>query len=152
MRNIWIVVANTSEAKIYQSQHLPRSLEPVETLQHPLAHAKKSDLVSDRLGEHQGRTPGGQRAPGSTYEPSVDPKQTEAVRFARRVADFLNKARRYNQYQELILVAPAQFQGLLNYYCDDHVLALVTAHAQKDYTQLKERELKQHLEELVRLH
>lgn len=145
---IWVLVANASEAKLYAAPFLGKELSLIEEFSHPESRNKGSDLTSDKVGHYQSNSGVGS-AHGAFVEPT-DPKQFEAVRFAHELANRLEKGRTSNLYAKLVVIAPPQFHGLLKKECNGHIQNLVMHYVDKDYTKLTEGELVSMLEELPR--
>ena len=136
MQNTWILVANASEAKLYQNAKRFAPLELVKEFHHPESRNKGSELASDRPGHAQSKGTG-----HGAFVEATDPKSFEIGRFAKELANELEHGRTANSYARLVLVASPQFLGQLNGSLNDHVRKLVSANIQKDYTRLAEQEL-----------
>src|SRR3990167_1618558 len=113
MSHVWILVANASEAKIFQVNRLKflmgkEPLKFVIAFAHPESRKKDLDLTSDKLGHYQSSRAGS----GSFVEPT-DPKKYEAESFAREIAAKLDEARVANKFESLILVVSPRFLGML---------------------------------------
>ena len=145
---IWVLVANSSEAKLYSAHVLGKDLRLIDEFSHPESRNKGLKLTSDKVGHYQSSSTVG-TAHGSFVEPS-DPKQFEAERFAHQLANTLEKGRTSNLYKKLVVVAPPHFHGLLKRECNGHIQDLVMHYVDKDYTKLTERELATLLDELPR--
>jgi len=63
------------------------------------------------------------------------PREVEAQRFARELAELLRLARTRNEYDKLVLVAAPAFLGELRGVLDNTVAGSVRAAVAKDYTQ-----------------
>lgn len=137
MKSTWILIANSSEARLYKSEKPFHEIKLLKEFSHPESREKVLDLVSDGLGRYN--VPVSSR--GGIYEEPSNPKQVEADRFARELAEKLNKGRIKNQYSNLIIIAPPQFHGLLNKHFNNHVLNLIKTTLEKDYTKVKEHDL-----------
>ena len=100
MSRIRIVVADQAEAIFYDTASLRARPKEVARISDPLAHQHNRDFSSDR--------------PGRSYESfgsarhaiagENDPRQQEAVRFAKRISRRLDTARRSDEFDELIVV------------------------------------------------
>ncbi|MDH4274432.1 MAG: host attachment protein [Gammaproteobacteria bacterium] len=145
MATTWILVANASEARLFESTKLSQGIDLTKEFAHPESRAKGSTLASDRPGAFQS-----QGAHGSFAEPS-DPKQYEAERFAKELAKELEAGRTANRYERLILVASPHFYGVLKGHLNSHLSAMVTIHISKDYTKLAAKEVLEHIREHVRI-
>lgn len=143
MENTWILVANASQATLYnlvshESSKQKLELEVVEQFNHPDSRKKDVDLVSDRSGEYQSK---GGTGSGSFTE-RTDPHQHEAAVFARDLIQFIEKGRTANKFKTLFLVAGPHFMGLLRKCIDEHQLSKITIHeVLKEYIQEKPQEL-----------
>jgi protein required for attachment to host cells len=142
----WILVANASSARILVNEGPKKGLRLLHDLQHSASREKASDLVSDRPG-HYKATGNGHGAYGAT----IDPKKNEANRFAHEIVQILDRARRDNNYQRLILVAPPTFMGLVNACINNQLTALVSDRIEKDYTKTSDKEIMRHLEHCIYL-
>ena len=142
MTTTWILIANASEAFLYTS---PRAklfngnaeLSLISRFDHPESRQKGLNLVSDKLG-HNGH---------GTFVEASEPKQLQAEHFARELAVMLEEGRVSNQFQDLIIAAPAKFRGLLHKYINDQLGQLLSVNIDKDYTKDKVGILVKHLQE-----
>jgi len=142
MTTIWILIANASEASIYTSPKAKlfngnTSLSLITHFTHPQSREKDSDLVADKLG-HSGH---------GTLVDASDPKQLEAEIFAKELLEELEKGRIKNLFDDLMIVAPPKFSGLLNQYINGQLDQMLSLNIQKDYTKDKEQTLIAHLKE-----
>lgn len=141
MSATWILVANSSTARLYVNQGPKKGLSKVRDFEHAESRGKGSELVSDRPGHNRGHGNG-----HGAFNPGMEPKQNEANHFAIELAKELEKGRAASHYQRLILVAAPAFMGMLNSHIGAHVKGLVTDSFEKDYTKANEKELAGHLE------
>lgn len=146
MTTTWILVANASSASLYMNNGPKQGLEKIRTYEHAASREKASDLVSDRPGHFKSAGNG-----RGAYVPPTDPKQNEAQQFALELTRELEHGRTSNEFQRLILVAPAQFMGLIKSNTGSALRNLVSDHFEKDYTKLDERTLTGHLESCIYL-
>jgi protein required for attachment to host cells len=136
----WIIIGSASEAHWYTYDHKKfqngnLKLELMASYENPSNHKKEDDLVTGRSGSYQA-----QNAHGS-FAPASDPKEVEADRFAKHMADLLNTARLEQKFDKLVLIFPPHFYGLFNKHVKKEILPLVYVVIQKDYTQLPIKEL-----------
>lgn len=136
----WIMVANSSQAKLFANRGPHKGLELIKEMHHPQSREKAANLVSDRVGNFKG---------SGSYAQATDPKQHEAERFASEVAHELEAGRINHAYEKLILVASAPFMGLINERMSHQVKQKVSESINKDYTHLPVKELSGHLESYV---
>jgi len=145
MPNItWVVVANSSRARVYENRGAGSGLAALQAYEHPESRAKGIDLVSDRPG-HTASDRGSRTA----LEPDTDPKRNVQEHFARELAQALEQGRVENRYQDLVLVASSPFLGILRSQLPKQVNARVRELLDKDYTALAERELAAELGAIV---
>ena len=146
MTTNWILVANSSTARIYSNNGPKKGLKLVKELNHPESRQKSADLVSDRPGHMQGFGNGhGSRQPATT------PKEHEIEKFAQEIAKELDHGRSTNDFERLIVVASSPFIGTLNGRLSGHVRDMVSDSVEKDYTRVNDRELVGHLEHCIYL-
>jgi len=108
MKHDWILIANATRARLLQQERNDRVTE-LEAFDHPQSRSKISDLVDDRAGhESTDRSYG-----GTSYQPRTDPKQKEHQRFARELAEFLERQAQSGSYRSLAVFASSPFLGEL---------------------------------------
>lgn len=137
----WILVANASEAKIFKTPRAKLfnggcSLELVTDIFYPDSRLKESELTTTLSGH-------------KNILETADPKWHEHEKFARVVVDLLEDARTKQHCQDIIVVAPAGFYGLLNRYFRWPLKRLVSAKIEKDYTKLKPAKLSAMISEQI---
>jgi protein required for attachment to host cells len=139
----WVVVADEAIARILRWDDDTETLEPVEELTDPGAHARGQDL---RRAAHGRRTPAASGAQHSvTASAGIDESHQEADQFARRVARHLEQAWHVHRFQSLQLAAAPRFLGLLRKALDPQVLAGVSGSVDKDWTHARNDEIARNL-------
>ena len=138
----WIMVANASQAKLYENQGPKKGLQLVKELVHPESREKAANLVSDRIGNYQG---------SGSYSQHTNPKHHEMERFAHEIAHELEDGRVKNAFERLVLVSSTPFIGMLNQRLTPHVQGKISHSVEKDYTKLEAKELASHLADFVML-
>ncbi len=105
----WILLADRSRAVVLHA--LPDGMRPFPVLASYI-HAEGRLRPQDRDSDVSGRVqhPGGAR---STVEPHEDRWHVEARRFARQLADTLEKEHGQQRFERLVVIAPAPFLGVL---------------------------------------
>lgn len=128
----WIVVANASKLKIfasssplYQSKH---DFSFIQELDHDKSRLKSHDLGDDRPGRYKTHDSG-----GSAYQPAMDIKDVEKIQFAKEIAATLKQAKNSDQYEQILLVIPKQFYGILKTHLDNHVADSIYKLIYKDF-------------------
>lgn len=139
MRKIWVVVANSSTAKIYVNN--AHKLVEKKSLEHIESHLRDQDLVSDAPGEttslmSYGPHPMAQKTP---------PRVKERHLFGDQVVDFLEKGLKAGEFERLYLIANSAFLGYLRQILSEHVRKLIALEIPKDLTHLKPEEIREYL-------
>lgn len=145
MKNTWLLVANGSEARLFETEFRPKELHLLQEFSHPESREKGAELSSDKSGHYQGDAGTGASTQGAFNE-SSDPKEYEMERFAGMLMKQLEAGRNANSFQHLIVASSPKFHGLLNKKMNSHISRLVDKHINKDLTSFREDEL------LARLH
>jgi protein required for attachment to host cells len=140
MKNTWLLVANGSEARLYETEFRPKELVLLQEFNHPESREKGAGLASDKFGHFQGDAGTGASTQGSFSEPT-DPKEYEIERFAGELVKALEAGRNANSFQHLVIASSPKFHGRLNKKMNAHLSKLVDKHINKDLTSLNEREL-----------
>jgi protein required for attachment to host cells len=143
MSRIRIVVADQAEAIFYDTPSLQAPPKEVAHISDPLAHQHDRDFSSDRPGRSY-ESVGGQR---HAIERENDPRQREAVRFAKRISRRLDEARRKGEYDELIVVAGPPFLGLMRKELSRPTRERVVHEIRKDLVHGPVEALRRHLPE-----
>jgi len=137
MTTTWIIAADSSRARILQVTDRDEHLDEIEDLLNPEGRVHDRELISDAHPRFHGA--GG---PGSDREEmSATEHATEL--FAKRVGEYLDKARSAHRYDRLHLVAPPKFLGQLRKELDKEVQKLVAEELPKDLSWLNAREIEQ---------
>lgn len=139
---IWVATANANTCRIYNYDKNHSTLSLLKEITHPEMKLKTSDtLTTDRPGHYQ--TSESARA---AYSPHMDAKEIEIDNFSREIVEELDKGRKTNSYEKLILIASPHMHGLLNHHLNNHVKERVINNIQKDLQHLNDRELLDFLE------
>ncbi|MEA1988395.1 MAG: host attachment protein [Pseudomonadota bacterium] len=109
MKPIWILVADSSAARIFTTEHSASDLIEVEDFFHYEALQQEGDLVSDSPGRGHDSISGGNHA----FTGEVSPKEQESIEFAKRIAKQLNDELNQNKFEKLFVIAAPNFLGKL---------------------------------------
>ena len=137
----WVVVADAARARFFSVEDKMAGLAEIMDLSHSESMQHASDMASD--------------APGMTsvkgmhskfgMDEIVSPKEEEAIRFAKQVADTLYQ--RLADYERLYLMVAPHFLGLLRKDLDKAVQAKIVAEIDKDLTHHRVEDIRAHLPE-----
>lgn len=141
MKKTWVVVADSSRAKIYQIDGARGPLEEVEALVHPEARVHDQQLTSDLPGRTFDSNGQGRHA----MEPPTTPKENEAMVFAREVCNRVKAARVSGEAESFIIAAAPSFLGLIRNTLDAATKARVTMEIDKNLVRMKPDEIRSHL-------
>jgi protein required for attachment to host cells len=145
MRNTWIVVTDSTRARIFSHDKKGQALLMVKEMRHPESRMHGSELEADRPGtSFQSKGPG-----KHAMSQQVSPKEHEAWKLSKELADALDHARMEDKFDQLVLVAAPRFLGNMRKTLSDQVNRLVTAELDKNIAHLPENEILAHLPESV---
>ncbi|KPK55490.1 MAG: hypothetical protein AMS22_04110 [Thiotrichales bacterium SG8_50] len=138
---IWVVAADAARARIFSADTPQGGLREVTDLVHPESRAHARDAASDEPGTTFDRMGQGQHSMGK----KVEPKDEEALRFAKELATMLDSARTAGQYDRLYVVASPRFLGVLRDALGESTRKLVAADIDKNLVAHKVEEIRAHL-------
>jgi protein required for attachment to host cells len=141
MITTWVVVAESSRAKLFAWDKPSAPLRELEDLTHPESRLHEQELTTDLPGRAFDSAGEGRHAMGQV----VSPKQEEAVRFAKTIGDRLESGRVEGCFEKLILVAAPQFLGLLRDSLSDNTKKLVVKEINKNLVQHDAAEIRSRL-------
>jgi protein required for attachment to host cells len=141
MQNTWVLVAESSRAKLYTVNGRLAPITEIEALVHPEGRMHEGDLVSDSAGSDGGSVGQGRHV--------IDSKNTardhESLEFARTLASRLDSGRNNGDFDKLILVAPPEFLGHLRGNLSKEVLSMVSRQVDKNLVQKPAEVLRNYL-------
>lgn len=132
----WVVIANSSDCKIYECNKNTKECEFIYEVEHPLSRLKPREINRDRPGHYKSRT-----ANRGSYGESSWTHQVVIDDFAREVAELLDYGRIHHAYDELLLVSPAKMYGSIYGHMSKQVASMLTETIQKNLANLTENEL-----------
>ncbi|MGD8593518.1 MAG: host attachment protein [Gammaproteobacteria bacterium] len=137
----WVVVAESSRARIFSLEKVKGPMDEILTLDHPDSRAHEQELTSDLPGHAFDSGGQGRHALNS----SVEPKQQETIAFAKQIAEHLNAHRKAGDYDKLVIFAAPAFLGLLRERLNDQTNKLVVHESNKNLVQLDVDKIRDHL-------
>jgi protein required for attachment to host cells len=142
----WVVVADEAIARILRWNDSGDTLEPVEELTDPDAHASGQDLRRDAYGRRASTGAGAQRlGAGTTASAGQSEQHQEAEVFARRVAQHIEQAWHQHRFNGLQIAAAPRFLGLLRQSLDPQVCDALQGDIDKDWVHAGNDEIAHHL-------
>jgi protein required for attachment to host cells len=138
-RKIWVLVSDGARAKFYR--YSAHQLEPALDYELIMDHRPSYEGARDKPGrglkaDHVSR---------HTFDPPTDWHEHQKEKMAMRLGELLEKESQKQTFDELIMIAPPKFMGLLRLHLSQAVQDKVTTHITKDLTHLNEKELKKHV-------
>ncbi len=104
MKLTWILVADSSRARIFKAEN-SSSLDEIEGLSHPEGQMHEQDLTSDLPGRDKDQVGSGKHS----FQAQVEPKQQEAITFAKRIATHLDESYSAKKFEQLMVIASILF-------------------------------------------
>jgi protein required for attachment to host cells len=141
MMKTWVVVAESSRARLFSVVNRVSPLSEVEDFCHVEGRAKDQDMDSDRPGRAFDSMGENRHA----MDRSVDAKRHEAEMFAKRIAERLEAGRVEGRYTQLILIAAPEFLGVLRHNLNPGTAKLVSSPIDKNLVQKSETEIRHYL-------
>ncbi len=143
-----LVIAGESEARFYDVENYDAPLALAAKLTDPKAHLHDRDFKSDRPGRvYDHASSGGRRGATAHHATGGErrPRKHEAVLFARQIAAELERARRDNRFDRVILAAGPPFLGVLRAALQKVFHSELAAEVPKDLVHEPEIQLRAHL-------
>ncbi len=141
MSGTWIIVADSSRARIFKPIRQGQALEQVVEFLHPAARAHKRDLTTDRPGRTFDSEGPGRHA----MSEHVSPKQHEAWKLCKELANHIETARAQGKFDHLVLVAGPAFLGALRKTLSDHTSRLIVNAQDKNLAHMDTQAILKHL-------
>jgi protein required for attachment to host cells len=133
-----VIVADNARARIFASGTAINQLQELEGFAHPEAHLSNIDLV----GDSSGRSVDGHGA----LEPATDARMVEEQAFAKLLGKHLKELHNQQHFEQLILIAPPRFLGLLRKELASPLDKLVTQSIDKDLTTASLEQIMEYLQ------
>ncbi len=143
MPKTWVLVADSSRARIFFADTPSSPLVEVKTLTHPASRQHEQNITSDLPGRQNGRGLNGSNRHAMDAE--TEPKRQEAITFAKQITQYLNQAYNKNKFRQLIIVAAPSFLGLLRDRLNNTTQRSLTLQLDKNLTRKKPEEIRKHL-------
>lgn len=141
MSTTWILVADGGRARVFELAESGKKLAEVACYTNLDAHLPGKEITTDRL-------PSVNESMGCTrhaIEPHTTLREKIADRFAHTLNAALDRGRQEHRYENLVIVAPPRFLGVLREIMDKPVRDRVVEEIHHDYTSLPIAELRQRL-------
>lgn len=141
MKPTYVLVADSTHARLFTAESPSSPLYELETLNNPEGRLHERDITSDLPGKSNGSA----GAAGHTYEDETDPKEQLAVNFAKRIAKYLEERRNSRHFEQLLVVSAPAFLGELRSQFSSQLSKLICFELAKNLTTRSNEEIRQHL-------
>ncbi|MCZ7563454.1 MAG: host attachment protein [Burkholderiales bacterium] len=143
MASTWIVVADSSSARIFAAPTPTGGLEELESFAHPEGRMRAQELTSDLPGRAFDSVGAGRHA----MESEVGPRAQATTVFARRLAAHVGSARARGEIERVLVAAPPEFLGRLRDALDDATRRAVEAEFPLNLVKLSAAQIRARLPE-----
>ena len=141
MKPNFILIANATHARLLQYER-GSPMVILESFEHLKSRSKISDLADDRAGHESMDSTFG----GAAYPPRINAKKKEHMRFARELADHLERQAQQGGYRSLVIFASSPFLGELKTELGSVTARLLSSTHDLDLTSFGLTELEQRVE------
>jgi protein required for attachment to host cells len=142
MSETWVVIADSSQARLFSLEEPGGALQPLKGLCNPDSRLRESQLVTDQQPGQSFNSGGrGRHAMGE----AVSPQEHEAMTFAKELADKLELARAQGRVDKLVIAAAPAFLGELRKKLSDQTARIVSEEIDKNLAQMSVAEIREHL-------
>lgn len=137
----WIVVANKTEAKIFEYANKKNSvIKYVMKLENPRGRLRSIDINSDKPGTFLGLTSHGTRLVNEE-----SPTDRIAQEFAKKVVEFLEEEQRKRQFDDLVIISNPHFIGRMRGLYSKELSQAIQREVIKDLGPITTHELQERL-------
>ncbi len=141
MDKTWVLVADSARARLYTMPDRRGALREREDFVHPESRLHDQELTSDLPGRTFDSAGQGRHA----MSDAMSPKKHEAVTFAKALARHLESERVNGHLDELIVIAPPAFLGLLRDELSESCEKLVVETISKNLVKETTESIRDHL-------
>ncbi|WP_031432754.1 host attachment protein [Methylomarinum vadi] len=142
MHKTWIIAAESSQARFFTVPSKKEPLEELPEMLNPASKIHESELTTDLPGRTVTSGPTGNK---HAMEPHTSPKEQATITFAKQIAEKVEKARVQGELEQIILVCPPKFLGLLRDNLSDQSKKMVIKSLDKNLVSHSEEEIRKQL-------
>ena len=141
MSTIWILVAESSRAKLFSAETPTGEITEVEDWAHPESRLHEREITSDLPGSNAAHS----GASHHSLDDKTSAKEQEEIYFAKEISEKLEQARNSHQYKKLLIAAAPDFLGVLRKNLGQGVKDLVSQEIDKNLAHMSTAEIRTHL-------
>lgn len=134
MKKLWVLVANSSNAKIFSVNGIGKEIKKIHDVEHPDSRKKGREILTDRPGRAYDRVGEGRHAVGK------NPLTHEHQIFAHEIYELVKRGYDSGSFEEIAVIAPPNFLGELRQTMIGPVKNLITQEIDKDIVSTEEPE------------
>lgn len=142
MNTTWIVVADHTRARFFQTDSSSAPLEEFDALVHEEGRLHDREMTADLPGKI--KNPGGQGG-GHAFEQETDPKKHEAEVFAAAIVHHLEQGHNSNRFGHLIVIAEPSMLGLIRQHMPSHLSTHVGLELNKNLAGMSADDIREYL-------
>lgn len=142
MYKTWIIAAESSQARFFSVPSKNEPLQELPEMLNPAGKIHESELTTDLPGRTVTSGPTGNK---HAMEPHNSPKEQATIGFAKQIAEKVEAARVQGELEQLILISPPKFLGLLRDNLSDQAKKMVIQSLDKNLVSQNEAEIRKQL-------
>ncbi len=146
MEKIWVLAADNSRARIFETSRRTILETEIESIDHPASRMSAQEISSDRPGRTAHPSSSEQR---KAYAPTTDPRKHQVQLFARKIGELINKGAGEKKFEKIYILAPPSFLGMLRGELNAQARDKVRGEYDKNVAQLKMEEIRDYLPEYL---
>ena len=136
MSKTWVIVAESSRAKIFEQEKRNAPLVEIQGLTHTPSRLHQKELTSDLPARTSGR---------HNLLQQTSSKENASNEFARSIRNHLDSARNKGMFNKLIIMSPPNFLGRLRKQLGSNVIKCVISEIDKNLVRHSTLEIQAHL-------
>lgn len=140
MSKTWVVVAESSRAKIFEIDKKNAPLIELQGFTHTPSRMHEQDLTSDLPGRGMSGSHGSHK-----FSTHTSPKEHESVEFARVLGSHLDEARNRGEFDKLIIMSPPAFLGHLRKEISNETSKYIVSEIDKNLVRHNTQDIQAHL-------
>ncbi len=141
MSKIWIVVSDSSRARIFSSGKASVSMVEFKDFVHPEARQHSREITSDLPGKQQNSIAGSHHS----LEPKTDAQEQAGINFANELVAYLSENLMARKFSSLVIIAAPSFLGELRKKLDQEVKKVVSLEIDKNLVKQSMEDILSHL-------
>ncbi|MFT5644092.1 MAG: protein required for attachment to host cells [Janthinobacterium sp.] len=147
MDTTWIIVADSSRARVFEQQEHDKHLHEIEDMVNP--GARSAGLRKDDDGKLHDKS---EPSRGHVVLPPTSLPSHENDVFARSIGQYLDQGRNAHRYDRLRLIAAPKFLGLIRGNLNKEVQKMVEQELPKDISMLSLHQIETYIREQADAH